>query len=149
MPNGKRFRLLTAAVVVAGIPLATASAQTEVPKPQTSPPAASPAPAPATTPMTPAAKPAEKSVTAPSDAKSLVGVAVFSADGSKMGNVRSVSAGPDGSVKAIHIKTGGFLGFGGKVVAIPEGRFTKSGDNIQLGMSADEVSKLPEVKEQS
>lgn len=148
MSHGKRFRLLTAAVVVAGIPLATASAQTEAPKTQTSPPpAANPAP---TTPTTPSpAKPADKSVTAPGDAKSLVGLAVFSSDGNKMGNVRSVSAGPDGTVKAIHIKTGGFLGFGGKVVAIPEGRFTKSGDNIQLGISADEVSKLPEVKEQS
>ena len=30
-----------------------------------------------------------------------------------------------------------------------EGRFTKAGDNVQLGMTADEVSKLPEVKEQS
>ena len=65
------------------------------------------------------------------------------------GTVHGVSAAPDGSVKAIHIKTGGFLGFGGKLVAIPEGRFTKSGDNIQLGITADEVSKLPEVKEQS
>jgi len=34
-------------------------------------------------------------------------------------------------------------------VEIPEGKFTKSGDNVQLGLSADEVSKLPEVKNQS
>ncbi|MET0194462.1 MAG: PRC-barrel domain-containing protein [Hyphomicrobiaceae bacterium] len=79
----------------------------------------------------------------------LVGLAVFSADGSKLGNVHSVNAEPDGKVKAIHIKTGGFLGIGGKLVAIPEGKFTRSGENIQLGLSSDEVSKLPEVKEQS
>jgi hypothetical protein len=142
MPDGKRTRLLTAAVIIAGLPLATASAQTEAPKPQTPPPAATP-----TTPPKPA--PAEKSVAAPDQAKGLVGLAVFSSDGSKMGNVLRVASGPDGAVKAIHIKTGGFLGFGGKIVAIPEGRFTKVGDNVQLGISADEVSKLPEVKEQS
>ena len=73
-------------------------------------------------------RPADKSATAPAKVNPLVGLAVFSSDGSKMGTVQSVSAAPDGSVKAIHIKTGGFLGFGGKLVAIPEGRFTKSGD---------------------
>ena len=61
--------------------------------------------------------------------------------------MQSVSADPDGKVKAIHLKTGGFLGFGGKLVAIPEGKFTKAGENVQLGMTSDEVSKLPEVKE--
>ena len=35
------------------------------------------------------------------------------------------------------------------MVAIPDGKFTQSGNNVQLGMTADEVSKLPEVKEQS
>ena len=91
----------------------------------------------------------DKSATAPGKVNALVGLAVFSSDGSKIGTVQSVSAAPDGSVKAIQIKTGGFLGFGGKLVAIPEGRFTKSGDNVQLGLTADEVSKLPAVKEQS
>jgi hypothetical protein len=127
MPNGKRIRLLAAAAVIAGVPLATASAQTPAPQPA----------------------PAQKSVAAPDKAKGLVGLAVFSSDGNKMGSVLSVSSAPDGNVKAIHIKTGGFLGFGGKVVAIPEGRFTKAGENVQLGLTADEVSKLPEVKEQS
>ena len=63
--------------------------------------------------------------------------------------MRGVNTAPDGKVTAIHIKTGGFLGFGGKMVAIPEGKFTQKGDNIQLGLTADEVSKLPEVKEQA
>jgi sporulation protein YlmC with PRC-barrel domain len=88
-------------------------------------------------------------VTAPGKVNPLVGLAVFSSDGSKIGTVQSVSAALDGSAKAIQIKTGGFLGFGGKLVAIPEGRFTKSGDAIQLGMTAEEVGKLPQVKEQS
>jgi len=75
-------------------------------------------------------------------------LAVFSSDGSRLGSVHSVSADSDGKVKAIHIKTGGFLGIGGKLVAIPEGKFTRAGENIQLGMTVDEVSKLPEVKQQ-
>jgi hypothetical protein len=76
-------------------------------------------------------------------------MAAFSSDGSKVGTVESVSVGPDGSVKSIQIRTGGFLGFGARLVAIPEGRFTKNGSNVQLGLTANEVSKLPEVKEQS
>ena len=110
---------------------------------------------PATRPTAPPEKPAltprptDKSATAPAKANPLIGLAVFSSDGSKLGTVHSVSAEPDGKVKAIRLKTGGFLGFGGKMVQIPDGKFTKSGDNIQLGLTADEVSKLPEVKEQS
>jgi hypothetical protein len=152
MPQLKSIRLVAAAIVLAGVPLLAASAQTQTP---TAPsPSATPPPAakPDVAPTPPAAvqqRPVDKSATAPIQAKSLLGLSVFSSDGSKMGAVLSVSAAPDGSAKAIHIKTGGFLGFGGKLVAIPEARFTKSGDSIQLGMTADEVSKLPEMKVQS
>ena len=147
----KRIGLAGAVVVLAGIPLLAASAQTTAPTAPTlgtSPPAS-------TTPdtsMPPKVVPPrqiDKSATAPAKVNPLVGLAVFSSDGSKIGTVQSVSAAPDGTVKAIRLKAGGFLGFGGKLVAIPEGRFTKAGENVQLGMTADEVSKLPEVKEQS
>ena len=110
---------------------------------------------PATRPTDPVEKPAiaprsgDKAATAPAKVNPLIGLAVFSSDGSKLGSVHSVSAEPDGKVKAIRLKTGGFLGIGGKLVAVPDGKFTRAGDNIQLGMTADEVSKLPEVKEQS
>ena len=165
MPHLKLFRLVGTVVVLMGMPLLAASAQTQAPTPPspgasppdaTKPDAAPTAPtAPMTRPTNPAENPAtaprrtDKSATLPGKVNPLVGLAVFSSDGSKMGTVQSVSAAPDGSVKAIQIKTGGFLGFGGKLVAIPDGRFTKTGDNIQLGISADEVSKLPEIKEQS
>ena len=82
-------------------------------------------------------------------ANPLIGLAVFSSDGSRLGTVQAVNAEPDGKVKAIHIKTGGFLGFGGKMVAIPEGKFTRAGENVQLGLTAEEVSKLPELKKES
>jgi PRC-barrel domain len=155
MPIHKRARMLGAAVVFAGVPLA-AFAQTSTPstplpadRPAASEPSR-PAPDPAIKPTEPATPRAtDKSATAPVKVNPLIGLGVFSSDGSKLGTVHSVNAEPDGKVKAIQFKTGGFLGLGGKMVAIPEGKFTRSGDNVQLGLTADEVSKLPEVKEQS
>jgi hypothetical protein len=141
--------LLATAAALCGAPLLSASAQTAPPPSPTAPPASRPDPAP----MPPAAKPAprpdDKSATNPAKVNPLLGLSVFSSDGTKMGTVQSVSAGPDGKATAIHIKTGGFLGIGGKLVAIPEGKFTKTGERIQLSMTSDEVSKLPEVKDNS
>ena len=144
----KPARLAGAVVAIAGLPL-LASAQTQTPSdatPSTPPAATQPAPTPA-----PAARPtapAEKSATAPK-ADPLIGLAVFSSDGNRLGTVQAVNAEPGGQVKAIHIKSGGFLGFGGKMVAIPEGKFTRAGENVQLGLTAEEVSKLPEIKKES
>jgi len=152
MPTLTLVRLLAAATLITGAALLPASAQQTPPPPSpTSPPAATkpdPAPMPPTNPAT-RPTPTDKSATAPAKANPLIGLSVFSSDGSKMGTVHSVSADPDGKVKAIRLKTGGFLGFGGKMVQIPEGKFTRSGENIQLGLTSEEVSKLPEVKEQS
>ena len=157
MPIRKSVRLLAAAAAISGASLLPATAQQTPPPSPTTPPAATkpePAPMPQTSPATRPTDPAmtprtDKSVTAPAKANPLIGLAVFSSDGSKLGTVHSVSADPDGKVKAIRLKTGGFLGIGGKLVSVPEGKFTKSGENIQLGLTSDEVSKLPEVKEQS
>jgi sporulation protein YlmC with PRC-barrel domain len=154
----KRARLAGAVVAIAGFPL-LANAQTETqptsPAPSAPPaatqPAPSPMPPPATRPSTepkrPVTGPADKSAAAKTNP--LIGLAVFSSDGSRLGTVQSVATEPGGKVTAIHIKTGGFLGFGGKTVAIPEGKFTRAGDNVQLGMTSEEVSKLPEIKKES
>ena len=75
----------------------------------------------------------------------MIGLAVFGSDGQKVGLVEAVKAETDGRVMAIHVKTGGFLGFGGKVVAIPAGKFARSGPYVQLGLTADDVGKLPEL----
>lgn len=159
MTTLSRLRLIGAAALVSSAAALSAAAQTQTPAPdtQTTPPAAKPEPAPTTPPT--GMKPTEppKSPTMPSGNKQsaapaknpMIGLNIFSSDGNKLGSVQSVDAGPDGKVKAIRFKTGGFLGFGGKLVEIPEGKFTKSGDNVQLGMTSDEVSKLPEVKNQS
>ena len=150
MSHLKLACLVGAVVVLAGTPWLAASAQTQAPSPP-SPSAPPSAARPDQAPTPHAAPPGAtgKSATAPREANPLLRMAVFSSDGSKVGTVQSVSTGPDGSAKSIHIRTGGFLGFGARLVAIPEGRFTRNGNNIQLGMTSDEVSKLPEVKEQS
>ncbi len=139
--------LLVAITVLAGAPLA-AQAQT-TPSPTSPPPATRPEtkPLPQTPPaQKPAPMPGDKSAASPTQTNPLIGLAVFSADGSKLGTVQSVATNPDGKATAIHLKSGGFLGIGGKLVAIPDGKFTKTGDRVQLSMTADEVSKLPEYK---
>lgn len=74
----------------------------------------------------------------------LVELSVFTIDGAKTGNVRCVLRNDKGAVVSIVVKTGGFLGFGGKYVAIPEEKFVQRGLNIQLALTANEVSKLPD-----
>jgi glucose/arabinose dehydrogenase len=144
MHKTKPTAVLVALTVLACAPLA-AQAQT-APAPTSPPPASRPE----TTPMPPAQRPAplpnDKSAS-PVQTNPLIGLAVFSADGTKLGNVQSVATNPDGKATAIHLKTGGFLGIGAKLVAIPDGKFTKTGDRVQLSMTSDEVGKLPEYKE--
>ena len=70
---------------------------------------------------------------------------MFGSDGQKVGEVRDVKAEPDGKVTEIYVRTGGFLGFGGRMVAIPASKFNKSGQNVQLAMTSAEVTKLPVV----
>jgi hypothetical protein len=114
-----------------------------------------PAPAPPaeTLPMTkPEPSPQKRPAVPPSQTpagtpagQDLVGLSVFSSDGTRVGDVRSVTTGPSGNITALYVKTGGFLGFGGRIVAIPGGRFGRSGKNIRLTLSAEQVDKLPEV----
>ena len=116
--------------------------------------AQSPAPAPSAPPDQPAAqKPAPPAPQAPDQRKavaapaSLVGKDAFSSDGSRVGDVRAVKTAPDGRVTALLLRTGSFLGFGGRTVEIPEGRFQPSSQDVRLDMTADEASKLPEAKD--
>jgi sporulation protein YlmC with PRC-barrel domain len=139
-----RVHMLGTAALLVVVPFASAMAQTQAPLPsQTSPPEI----------VKPQATPSEQRQVMPpaksgevAPNSSLVGLVVMSSDGRKLGSVRNVSTGPDGKT-VIFLKTGSFLGFGGHVVAIPEGKFTRSGDFIQLGMTAEDVSKLPEAKD--
>ncbi len=80
---------------------------------------------------------------APSTKDVAVGAAVFGSDGKKVGEIKGVKSEPSGSIQEIHVKTGGFLGLGGKVVVIPGAKIAKGGQAIQLALTTEEVSKLP------
>jgi PRC-barrel domain len=138
MPNLISVRLLGAAALLSVSALAAMAQQS----PPSQPPATEKPPLskPATSPGSSQAKPA---------AHPLIGLNAISIDGSKVGDVRAVKTSPDGKVTALHIRSGGFLGLGGKLVAIPEGKFVQKGDSIHLSLTAEEVSKLPEVKDAS
>jgi PRC-barrel domain len=60
-----------------------------------------------------------------------------------------VKSGSDGKLREIHVKTGGFLGFGGKTVAIPAGKISQKGEQVEVAMSTEEIGKLPKLEEQS
>jgi hypothetical protein len=78
-----------------------------------------------------------------------VGFTAQSSDGTNLGTIYGLTMEPAGKVTAIAVKVGGFLGFGGHMVVIPDGKFNRVGDTVQINMTADEVHKLPKAKNQS
>ena len=77
----------------------------------------------------------------------LIGLVVLSSDGGKIGTIESVDGETDGRISAINVLTGSFLGVSTRVVAIPEGKFTRNGESVQVSMTAEEVAKLPSAKD--
>ncbi len=146
MKNLKQLGLVSAAALLSVSAMTAAAQQAPTTPPAEKPPVTSPDVAPAPAP-TPAQKPMAPKSTEAIDTTKLIGLSAFSSDGSKVGDVCAVKTAPDGKA-TLHLRTGGFLGFGGRIVAIPASSYTKSGQNIQLSMTADEVSKLPEVKDE-
>ena len=132
MARMKPLRSIFCAAAVLGL-CSVAVAQQTVP----------PAEAPAANP--PAVKPSE--TPGGSSGQDMVGLDVFSSDGTRVGEVRAVNAGPGGSVVALHVRTGGFLGFGGRTIAVPGGQFKRTGQSIRLDLDSDQVGDLPEVKD--
>ena len=95
----------------------------------------------------PSTTPSEKKAAAPAAADQLVGLTAKSSDGSNLGPVQAAIMEPNGKT-AIGVKVGGFLGFGAHMVAIPDGKFSRVGDIVEVNMTADEVHKLPKAKTQ-
>ena len=79
----------------------------------------------------------------------MVGRNALSSDGNRVGDVRAVKTAPDGRVTAIQLKVGGFLGFGGRMIEVPEDKFTQKGIVIQIDYTIDEVDKLPDAQDNS
>ena len=63
--------------------------------------------------------------------------------------MKALTGETNGHVSAIHILTGSFLGLSTRVVAIPAGKFMRNGDSVQVSMTAEEVAKLPSVKDEA
>jgi len=67
----------------------------------------------------------------------LVGLAVYSSDGQKLGQVTEV--GVSRGQPAVRAEIGEFLGLGSTPVVIPANMFEHKGDRVEVLMTADEV----------
>jgi hypothetical protein len=90
------------------------------------------------------AQPAQPS--APAEA-TLVGLAVYSSDGQRLGQV--THAGMSGDQPAVRAEIGNFLGIGPSAVIIPADSFVQKSDRIEISMTAAEVKdRLSEQQQQ-
>ena len=109
-------------------------------------PAPGPAPGQPPEQAAPSSRPASGANGAAQKAKGLLGLEVFSSDGRRLGMVEGVKEAPDGKVVELHVKVGGVLGIGARIVSVPGDRFARTGERVQLAMTADEAGKLPPVE---
>jgi hypothetical protein len=75
----------------------------------------------------------------PGQQPTLTGLAIYSLDGTKLGEVTGVKRRPDGSVESIEADLGSPLGLGTTGVLISPGDVRWKGDNLELQMAADQV----------
>jgi sporulation protein YlmC with PRC-barrel domain len=73
----------------------------------------------------------------------LIGLPVFAADGIRIGRVSDVSM-SDGQIDQIHVSTGASLGFGERIVTVPQPAFMIKGDMVLIpDLSAEDIEALP------
>ena len=71
-------------------------------------------------------------------------VDVVTADGENIGDVEEALIGPDGSLAAIVVEAGGFLGIGDENRVLPMDRFTFQDGDFVTDLVADEIESLPD-----
>jgi hypothetical protein len=76
----------------------------------------------------------------------LVGLAVYSSDGAKLGQVTQV--GTAGGQPAVRAELGGFLGVAPSAVVIPATMFAQKPDRIEVAMTAAEVKETLSKQQQ-
>jgi PRC-barrel domain len=76
-------------------------------------------------------------------AEDLIGVTVFSAEGTPVGAVSAVSVGADGQLSEIRLTTASPLGLGERTVAIRQESFIVLDGAVVIDLSAAEVDALP------
>lgn len=80
----------------------------------------------------------------------LVGVPVFSADGVKIGQVADVSSAPNGKIDLIRVFTGSALGFGRRIITVPQPAFVIRRGVVTLpDLSAEDVQAFPTTSSES
>jgi hypothetical protein len=76
-------------------------------------------------------------------AADLIGVSVFSPDGTPVGTVSAVSVGADDQISEIRLTTASPLGLGERTVAIRQESFIVLDGAVVIDLSAAEVDALP------
>ena len=79
----------------------------------------------------------------------LEGLPVYGSDGEKVGVVKSVEKGPDGTVVTLQADIEGFLGLGTSSVRFTPDQFQQAKDGIVLTQTADEVRGVPSPSHES
>ena len=74
--------------------------------------------------------------------QSMVGLAIYSADGMMLGQVTGLRRRPDGSLEAIEAEIGSPLGMGATNVLISPGDLRWKGDSVELQMVAEQVRSI-------
>jgi len=77
----------------------------------------------------------------------LVGKPVVDSEGKKVGMVTDVKLTDDGGgVKELHVRTGGFFGFGAKTLVVPANIIAQARSKVQLKVASADLTKLSVVK---
>jgi sporulation protein YlmC with PRC-barrel domain len=71
-----------------------------------------------------------------------IGAPVYASDGHEVGEVVDVSVSDDGEIDAVRVKTGAFLGFGTRVLALPKDNFTVLQGAVVLDVPAEAIETL-------
>jgi sporulation protein YlmC with PRC-barrel domain len=80
-------------------------------------------------------------------ASKLIGASVYNEQDEKIGSIDDLIIAPDRSVSFAVVSVGGFLGLGGRLVAIPVEQLRAEKDRLVLpGATKDALAKLPEFK---
>jgi hypothetical protein len=78
----------------------------------------------------------------------MIGLAIYSADGMVLGQVTGLKRRGDGSLEAIEAELGSPLGLGGTSVLISPGELRWRGDGVELQMMADQVRSILQGQKQ-
>lgn len=77
-------------------------------------------------------------------AEELLGSAVYGSNGEQVGEVNDILVGADGQARRLVIDQGGFLGIGEKRIVLDMDQVEVAQDGIQVRMTDEQLSELPE-----